>query len=175
MPGWSPHPHGGWASVLPLDHSLTQETVFFFTKNPLLREAPGLKYCGKTNDDFSESLFAFIIFALSNCSEVNYTLYQTKKELANRGDSAAHGSICLFLLGAAPSITTSHPRTGRWKAQLLSGSAPSIFASCQRRLSRLTEWSLEPEERGEIIYSALTGPTWVEHSCQAMEVLHGRR
>lgn len=69
----------------PLDYSLTREVRFFLTKDSLLREAPGLKYCGKTNDDLSESLFAFIISALSNCSEVNYTLYQTKKELANKG------------------------------------------------------------------------------------------
>lgn len=63
------------------------------------------------------------------------------------------------------------PHTTRWKAGLLSGSLSIyILSAVAFMFHQRIAWT-----RGrEIIYSTLTGPTWVKSSCQVMQVLHGQ-
>lgn len=85
----------------------------------------------------------------------------------------AHGSVCLFFLGTAHSIITSHPCTTRWKAWLLSDSLNiyilSAVASVFHQMIAWTQgWDLFHSDRtnlGEVVSSS-HGQCWW---CQPFE------
>lgn len=82
----------------------------------------------------------------------------------------AHGSVCLFFLGTAHSVITSHPCTTRWKAWLLSDSLNIyILSAVASVFHQMIAWT----QGWEIIYSTLAGPTWVKSSRQVMDNVDG--